>query len=185
MMSRLRPWQIAIGLFVISALVAHVWMLARIPTMVMSTARALFIENGAIENGWSPSPRVTPETQRIVRPSPDLAYSICLFDASSGPVEISAPAWDGYGSLSIFNERTDNVFVTSLDAAEDAPNQVIVGPEGYVPSPDIAIEGEAPPILILTGEGVALIRRLAPSQALHDAAQSLVDQSVCQPLSAG
>ena len=184
MMSHIRSWHIAVGLFLVSALVAHFWMLGRIPSTVMSTARVMFAENGAVEHTWNASERVTPETQRIVRPSPDLAYALCLLDVSNGPVEISAPAWDRYGSLSVFNERTDNIFVTSLDSSKDAARRVIVGPKGYVPSPEIALNGEAPPILVIDGEGVALIRRLAPNDALHEAAQSLVDQSVCAPLSA-
>ena len=115
--------------------------------------------------------RQTPQTQRIVRPSPDLAYAVCRFDTTSGPVFINAPTWDGYGSLSIFNSKTDNVFVADL-----GPDSDFAGIEVRRPA-----ENNREGALKLEGRGIALIRRLAPTQADHDIAASLVADATCAP----
>ena len=53
-------------------------------------------------------PMATADNQPIVRPSPDLAYSGCVFDVSKGPVLLDiAPVPDHYWSVSVFDARTD------------------------------------------------------------------------------
>ena len=126
------------------------------------------------------SPRVTPETQTIVRPSPDLAYAICVIDVSGGPVTLSVPTWPEYGSLSIFDASTDNVYAGSLDARlPDAPGarMIIVALEGQAAE---AAEG-VDVVTVKKPEALALIRRLAPSQGLYDAAAALIPASTCGP----
>ena len=126
------------------------------------------------------SPRVTPETQTIVRPSPDLAYAVCVIDVAGGPVTLSVPTWPEYSSLSIFDASTDNVYAGSLDARlPDAPGArtVIVAMEGQAVE---AAEG-VDVVSVKKPEALALIRRLAPSQGLYDAAAALVPVSTCGP----
>ncbi len=158
--------------FVLSAIIGHFFVLTSIPGFIMGKAHQTFEAQGIPMNIWVPSPRQTPETQRIVRPSPDLAYAICRFDTTTGPVFVSAPTWDGYGSLSIFNDQTDNVFVADL-----GPDSDFTGIEVRRPA-----ENTEEGALTLDGRGVALIRRLAPSQEDYDRAASLVAGSVCNPI---
>ena len=102
-----------LGLLVLiaSAAGAHYIVLNKVPSFVMTQAHEMLEEGNIPLHQWVQSPRQTPQTQQVVRPSPDLAYAICRFDTASGPVAISAPIWDGYGSISIFNGETDNIFV--------------------------------------------------------------------------
>jgi hypothetical protein len=56
----------------------------------------------------------TADNHPIVRQSPDLLYSSCVFDVSKGPVVIDVePVLSGYWSVSIFDARTDVAKVLS------------------------------------------------------------------------
>jgi uncharacterized membrane protein len=46
--------------------------------------------------------------REVVRPSPDLAYSICVFDLSDGPLKVSSPVPSTYWSLQFYGDNTDN-----------------------------------------------------------------------------
>ena len=170
-------WQISALVFAVSALIAHVFLLLGLPSSIMSKAREALMARGIVVHEWSASPQMTPETQTIVRPSPDLAYAICLFDVTAGPIEISAPAWDGYASLALFDRKTNNVFTTSLDSEIEAPRGVIVAGKDALIVPD----AYDLPVVTLEGEGIALVRRLAPGTDLYERAQALVPQSTCGP----
>ena len=158
--------------FVLCTVIGHVGVINGIPGFIMGKAHQTFEAEGVPLNKWISSPRQTPQTQRIVRPSPELAYAICRFDTTAGPVFISAPTWDGYGSLSIFNDQTDNVFVADLGLTSDFRGIEVRRPA----------ENTSEDALTLDGRGIALIRRLAPRQEAYDAANALVDAAVCAPL---
>lgn len=158
--------------FVLCAVIGHFVVINGIPGFIMGKAHQTFEAQGIPENRWVQSPRQTPQTQRIVRPSPDLAYAICRFDTTAGPVFVNAPTWDGYGSLSIFNDQTDNVFVADL-----GPTSRFTGIEIRRPA-----ENTSENALTLDGRGVALIRRLAPRQEDFDEARALVSEAVCDPI---
>jgi len=171
-----------LGAFLAFFLIAHFLVLSALPGRIMSTVRGQMEERGLPTHAWAMSPRVTPETQTVVRPSPDLAYAICLIDLSGGPVELVVPAWPDYGSLSIFDADTNNVYAGSLDArAEGATGtlHVIVG----LPDHELYRYGaEAEQVVVDKPKALALIRRLAPSQAAWEAAAALILVSRCAPL---
>lgn len=165
-------WIIPLIIFLVSGVLAHVFVLTSIPSFIMGKAHQTFEAQGIPQNVFVASPRQTPQTQRIVRPSPDLAYAICRFDTTTGPVFINAPTWEGYGSLSIFNSKTDNVFVADLSAGSD-----FTGIEVRRPA-----ENTREGTLTLDGSGIALIRRLAPTQEAYDRAAELVTEASCAPV---
>lgn len=176
----MRSFLIGLAAFVVTFLIAHFAVLSALPGSIMSTVRERMIDTGIPVHSWTMSPRVTPETQSIVRPSPDLAYAICLIDVSKGPVELSVPAWPDYGSLSIFEAGTDNVYAGSLDARADGAigvRRVVVAMEGQ----DLYPFGEAEQVIVSKPQALALIRRLAPSQAAYAAAAALIPASRCAP----
>lgn len=177
-------WIIAALLFAITAFGAHYFTIRAVPGFIMNKVQSTFEAQGLPLNRFVASPRQTPETQRVVRPSPDLSYAVCRFDVSDGPVVISAPAWDGYGSLSIFDDQTNNVFVASLDGKAasvilhkqgEAPEVSGRGSVGYVS------EGHA--TLQISGAGIALIRRLAPTDELHELSTARVADAICKKIS--
>ena len=73
----------------------------------------------------------TPDNQPIVRPSPDLAYSSCPYDLSNGPLLINyVPVVGRYSSLSVFDARTDVVFVRNDVQAGGQPIRLILARDG-------------------------------------------------------
>ena len=171
---------IGIATFMIGFAAAHLVVLNALPGQIMSKARERMTASGIVVHEWRMSPRVTPQTQTIVRPSPDLAYAICVIDVSGGPVTLTVPTWPEDGSLSIFDASTDNVYAGSLDArVPDAPGTrtVIVALEGQT----IQTAEGVDMVTLKAPEALALIRRLAPSQGLYDAAAALVPVSTCGP----
>jgi uncharacterized membrane protein len=90
-------------------------------------------------------PKVTAGKLRIVRPSPDLLYSLAVFDLSGGPVRITAPVPDSYVSLSLYASNTDNFYVTN-DRRTEGPDfdLTLVGPEDHGPAPTDSLVVRAP-----------------------------------------
>ena len=164
--------RIFLTLFVlaISAAAAHFLVITSLPGFIMGKAQEAIAAQGVPLNVWVATPRQTPQTQRVVRPSPDLAYALCRFDTSSGPVQITAPVGDGYGSVSIFNNQTDNVFVGDLSRGSTFTS-VRIEPGSGAASGNIAF---------VDGPGLALIRRLAPTQAEYEVAAALVNDATCE-----
>jgi len=112
-------------------------------------------------NRMSHGDLATPENQPVVRPSPDLAYSACSYDLSKGPLRITVmPVPGRYSSLSIFDGRTDVIFVRNDVQARAQPYRVIVALPGQTvpPGSDVVRTEEY--------KGIALIRLLltAPSE---------------------
>ncbi len=57
------------------------------------------------------SDRVDATSRQVVRPSPDLLYSLCAFDLGKGPVRFTMPVPQGtYSSVSFFHANSDNFF---------------------------------------------------------------------------
>ena len=167
--------------FLVTGALAHFVVLNALPGQIMSKVRDRMMEGGLAENAWRMTPRTSPETQTVVRPAPDLAYAICLIDLSEGPVELMAPSWPDYGSLSVFAATTDNVYAGSLDArASGTPivRRVIVAMDGQA-VPEI---GSADVVRVKQPEALALVRRLAATQDAYDTAAALMPESSCKPL---
>lgn len=171
-------WMIALLIFVICAAGAHYVSIRAVPGFIMERALGVMEERGVPMYQWVASPRQTPETQAVVRPSPDLSYAVCRFDVRDGPVLISAPGWEGYGSLSIFDERTNNVFVANLDG-EGASVILNSASQSTNYSGDMASSVNT---IKVKGTGIALIRRLAPTDDAHEAAAKLVAGARCDLL---
>jgi len=97
----------------------------------------------------------SPGNQPIVRPSPDLAYSTCPFNLSAGPLLVKVvPVAGRYSSLSVFDGRTDVVFVRNDMQAGGKPFKVA-----------IALAGQKVPdgvetVRVRYSRGIALIRLL-------------------------
>lgn len=71
-----------------------------------------------------PSPRPDASARTVVRLSPDLLYSACVFDLRSGPLRVTAPVPDSYFSISGFAADTSNFFAfNDRTAALDAEGQ--------------------------------------------------------------
>ncbi|WP_300538699.1 DUF1254 domain-containing protein [Sphingosinicella sp.] len=110
------------------------------------------------------------ESRFVVRPSPDLAYSICVFDLSKGPVAIDAfvPP-QRYWSLSVFDANTDNIFSVN-DRTATGRYALTLSKDGAGGS--LAVPG---------GKGIALIRILVTDAEDLAAIDTLRRRSTCAP----
>lgn len=109
------------------------------PYALMQAALMKVGQQGAA-NQFAFAPMTTADNQTIVRPSPDLSYSTCVFDMSKGPVLVDVqPVPDHYWSVSIFDARTDVAAVRSdRDTKGKAARLALVkagqtAPAGYEP----------------------------------------------------
>lgn len=97
----------------------------------------------------------TPANQPIVRPSPDLAYSSCPYDLSNGPLLINyVPVAGRYSSLSVFDARTDVVFVRNDVQAGGKPFRIAIARDGQ------KVPDGVETVRVGYDRGIALIRLL-------------------------
>lgn len=115
-------WLLPLGVFLVTFTAAFSVSLNAIPGMIMDKAMTRIATAGGNAGGVLHAPRTTPENQTIVRPSPDILYSVCTYDLADGPLAVTAP-WpaDGnYASVSFYDARTNNFAVVS-DRDSDGP----------------------------------------------------------------
>ncbi len=166
----MRGWFGPLVALAITGLVAHFAVLIAAPGVIMNTALDTLEGRGIAQHAFTTGVRITPQTQAVVRTSPDLFYSLCRYDLSEAgsALDVTMAEWPGYQSLSFFDANTNN-FVTlrgegeRVDVRLTGPNSL--GASSTVTSP--------------TERGVVLIRRLAPSQELFDQAQQLSADDGC------
>lgn len=166
-----------LGLFIGAAVVGHVGLVMAVPHGLMKVAMNRMSGDGSRINQFSFGPRTTKDSRGVVRPSPDLAYSSCVYDLSKGPLLVSAAPSpnQGYVSLSVFAANTDNI--AALDTTQY--------PQGirFV----LKRKGQAAPVGVQVVEspsdkGIILDRRLAPSAELFAEVDKARRADSCAPL---
>jgi uncharacterized membrane protein len=121
----------------------------------------------------------TAANQPIVRPSPDLSYSTCVFDVSNGPVLIDvAPVPDHYWSVSIFDARTDVAAVRSDRDTGGKPARLILYRAGTNVTPLAGYE----PVPLAYNKGTALIRILLANPSEFPAIDAIRRKSICKAI---
>ncbi len=154
------------------AVVTHLALVHAVPRILMEAAMERLSEGRL--NAWVVAEPVTPESRQIVRPSPDFAYSVCVYDLSRGPVTIRVAPWGQYWSLSLYAANSDNYYV--IDDREAQQGQTIVLARRR---PRDADDGEAMFVKSPSARGIALVRRLAPTVETHAAAVHAAQGDVC------
>lgn len=171
----MKRWKLVVlGLGV--AAVSHVVVIAAAPYVLMRGAMKRVSRDGTSINQWNHGQRVTAESRRVVRPSPDLAYSACVYDLGNGPIHVTAAAWDDYMSVSAFAANSDNFFVINDRQAPNGVDFVLVK-EGEAAPADAAMVVESP-----STRGIILQRRIAPTEERFALADAARQGDVCGPL---
>lgn len=149
---------------------AHALTLHLAPAVIMDRAMAALEARGVALHAFTTPTRVTPQSQSIVRSSPDLYYALCRFDLDrpGASLTVRMAAWPDYQSLSFFDARTDNFAVLRGTGKTVA---VRLLPPGSAPV--------AGAIVSPTARGVILIRRLAPDAARFAAAAEAGKGDAC------
>lgn len=162
------------------AAVIHLATVALAPGYIMSRLMArIEKETGGPNKPYHP-PRPDHTARRVVRPSPDLLYTLCVLDLSRGPVRITAPVPDTYWSLSLFAANTDNYFVINDMRVKSRSASVLVA----LPGTDITNVKQT--VAVAPGrKGLALIRILIDSETRIAQLDALRRQAECTVVTPG
>lgn len=124
-MTRLIKWTIYIGVLSTALYFAF---LAGTPFGVMHMIKARMATLGGdgvnvMHHGERPS-----HTSRgVVRPSPELLYSVCWFDLSHGPIRVTSGAPQGtYWSIAAYRNNTDNFYVINDTMTQGAKADILL-----------------------------------------------------------
>ncbi|MEM6746681.1 MAG: DUF1254 domain-containing protein [Pseudomonadota bacterium] len=79
-----------------------------IPKVIMVKAMEGLSARGDGVNTMTLRAKADPYNQFVVRPSPDLLYSTCVYDLELGPLEVTIGGTEGYLSVSFFDDLTNN-----------------------------------------------------------------------------
>jgi uncharacterized membrane protein len=116
----------------VTALVVHIAVVWALPWVIMDRVMsgAAAQELNMLNRAAFP-PAVDASARRVVMPSPDMLYSVCVFDVSSGPVRVTAqPGLKTYWSIALYGANSDNFFVVNDRQAGDAPVDLWLVSEG-------------------------------------------------------
>lgn len=171
-----RPLKLAL-LFAAAVTVGHVGLVMATPYALMHVVTKRASQDGKLINQFQFGPRTTKDSRGVVRPSPDLAYSTCVYDLSNGPVLIEAAPTPGQGyvSLSVFAANTDNVAVFDTAQLPQGIRFVLAQDGQKVPAGEKVVYSPS-------AKGIVLDRRLAPNDEMFAAADQARRADHCSPL---
>lgn len=176
----MKRFMLAALIFAIMGLTGHFATLHMTPGVIMGKAMKQVEARGVALHRFSLSPRTTPQTQTVVRPSPDLAYSLCRFDLSGDEaLLVRAGLYDNYASVSFFDMYTNN-FATVRIGAGDNPasgSEILLRAPGGAKLEHAAYAG--PQFESPTRRGLILIRRVAPTVAAYEKVISIASDDSC------
>lgn len=171
----MRTWPLWIAGTLMGAAIVHILAVLLLPTAIMSTAMGRMAEaiseagaQAGGEAGVLHTPPPTAASRGVVRPSPDLAYSLCLFDLANGPLLIEASVPDTYWSISAYASNTDNFFVANDTQIPGKRLRLIIAGEDDTEATPAGVPVTFSP----SRKGLVLMRMLvtdAASYAAHDA----------------
>lgn len=177
-------WLIGLGLMMAVAASVNLLALWLLPQLIMQRAMA------AIAGPQPPAAVLSPMTdhrqRRIVMPSPDLAYAVCVWDLSQRPLRVRAHPVQArhYWSLALYDSHSDNFHVLNDRQAHGHPvDWLLVGP--VTPAPGDEAAG-AQVIRTPSDKGLLLMRvlvadRLTEAAAAQAARQTLRCESLAIP----
>lgn len=123
------------------------------------------------------SPLTSAENQLVVRPSPDLLYSVCPFDLADGPLLVHAEPVPGrYSSISVFDARTDTAFVANDEQMAGKPLDIILAVKGQ----DVPRQGRV--IRLEHARGLVLQRVLLADRSEFAEVDPLRRRTKCEVL---
>lgn len=169
-----------------TGILVHILALYSMPWMIMQYALHKIragVPNTPVVNDMIHYGVRTPADRDVVRPSPDLLYSICMYDLSNGDLLISGNTpKQTYQSIALYGSNTDNYFVLS--------NQDIAG-DNYSVRVTIreragATDGATAPhnAVSPTKTGIVLVRTLLANEADYESIAAVQKTGACRIASA-
>jgi hypothetical protein len=177
----IRNWLLPLLAGLAAAAIAWQGTLVATPYVLMSAAmkRIGNADGNGRANVFAFGPMATADRQPIVRPSPDLVYSSCVFDLSQGGVLVDVePVPERYWSISIFDARTDVAAVRSdRDTGGKTARLALLRKGQKAPAGYEAVE-------LGYDRGIALIRILLSDAAEFEQIDAIRRKSKCRTVSA-
>lgn len=134
------------------AAVVHYFTLTATPGFIMNK---VMMKMGPV-NEIHHMDRVTAASRGVVRPSPDLLYSVCPFDLSQGALHVTAKVPVGtYWSVSIFDADTNNFFVKNDRQVKGSIDLMVM-----LPMTDVKMPANSRQVLSPSAKGLVLFRTL-------------------------
>jgi len=172
-----RSWKWIAATLLVAAAV-HIASLELLPRLIMLRTMAGITKMTAT-NSILHAPRATWRSRGVVRPSPDLLYSICIYDlsAADGAVRVHTNDMPNtYWSVSVFDANTNNFYaVNDIQANDRAADFLLAAPGAPVENGGLAV------VAAPTDRGIVLFRTLVadePDLAEIDAARR---HAGCEP----
>ncbi len=146
------------------AVIVHIVTLAVIPNLIMQAAMSKMPANVLLKGS-----KTTAESRSVVRPCPDLVYSIVSYDLSQGPLLFRAQVpVDNYWSVAAYAANSDNFFALNDTQVKSNPVEILLVIKD-VSCPDT---GKALVVVAPGEKGLLLVRHLLVSD---DKLEALVE----------
>lgn len=173
----MKTWPMWAAGTVALAAVFHILTIFGLPYGIMDRAMAgIANQAGGVNKAVYPD-RATAASRGIVRPSPDLLYTACVYDVSEQPVKLTSPVPDTYWSLSTFASNTDNFFVVNDRQVKSGRIEIILAADGNTKT-----EKGIPVVVTPSTKGIVLFRSLVTSEEARAEIDAMRRQSNCDPL---
>jgi uncharacterized membrane protein len=167
---------------VLLAGMVHVATLFAIPYGLMLGVMRGAAEKAGGANTFLHARKTTPQNQTIVRPSPDLAYSVCSIDVSDGPVEVVVNRKAAPAVVALYATNTDMIWSTG-DLVGLPGDEAIATPLHLFITRDQA--AASPPqgstvVTVPSNQVLLLVRRLAPTAEAFAAVDAERQTDLCK-----
>lgn len=173
----MKTWPYWIAGTIALAALFHILTVFALPYGIMNRAMAgISSQAGGVNKPAYPD-RATADSRSIVRPSPDLLYTACVYDVSDRPVRLTSPVPDTYWSLSAFAANTDNFFVVNDRQVRNKRIEIILAANENADTPR-----GVPLVVAPSTRGIVLFRSLVPSDDAAVEIDQLRRQANCEPL---
>ena len=157
------------------AVIIHFVTLTAIPIIIMNAAMAKYPVNKLMMGT-----KTTAENRLVVRPCPDLVYSIVAYNVSKEPLLFKAqvPA-DTYWSVSLYAQDTDNYFVINDRQIKSNPYGLLLVRQGM----KYENPTNAQVVMSPNNRGILLVRHLLVSGDKMDDLVNIQKQASIQMVS--
>lgn len=165
--------------FLLTALLANLAVVAALPWLINAYVLHRVGQLAEGPNRAFHAPRPDATARGVVRPSPDLLYTACVYDLAAGPVRLSSPMPESYASISGFAADTTNFFaLNDGDVAGSGARQleVYLAAAGATGVPAGARVVQPP-----SRRGLVLFRTLIPKDSDLARLRELQSRQRCEP----
>jgi uncharacterized membrane protein len=142
------------------AVIIHFVTLTAVPVIIMNAAMAKYQVNKLMMGS-----KTTAENRLVVRPCPDLVYSIVAYNVSKEPLLFTALVpQDIYWSVSLYAQDTDNYFVINDQQIKSNPYSLLLVRQGM----KYENPTNAQVVMSPNDRGILLVRHVLVSDDKYD-----------------